>query len=376
MTLSRSPALAAMALAIACSPQDEPILREPRVLRFSPAHPALTLRLTTPGDDAVALTRIRIDPQGPDWGAFTITDTALPRRVEVGEAAELHLRVDLGHFGDHHAQRPGEAVLTLQADKQPIRVRLQFVPDPPPDPATWPRRLLLAALAGLAAARHRSDRSSWTTVVPALVFLAAAPIGSGLCTDLLGDPETTADLLQCADGRGGFAVQLLAHPDALGLALAVTCLSGLFGPSTKTWRGLALALFAALVALGSLDPQVAVHTQAGLRWGLWVQPLGAAALTIAALVHIHRDPSRLGAIGLAALLTTLALGGPDLGLSGLPHAASVAAGLAAWLGKLALVAWGLRRLSASDRPPAWLARLVLPLAAAQILASVLTSSGS
>jgi hypothetical protein len=64
------------------------------------------------------------------------------------------------------------------------------------------------------------------------------------------------------------------------------------------------------------------------------------------------------------LLTTLVLGGPDLPLpAGLPHAAALAAGLGAWLGKLGLVYLGLRRLPA----PTWLPRLVLPLAISQIL---------
>ena len=355
---------AVAALALACTPPDEPVQPEPRVLRFSPAHPELTLRLTA--DDERALARVRIDPQGPDWGAFTITDATLPRRVGPGEPAEIHLRVDPGHFAaDHpHEHRPGGATLTLRADQTPVRVPLQFIPEAQ-DPATWPRLLVLAALAALAAVR----RWPWLTALPALVFLAVAPFGAGLCPDLLAVPATTADILQCADGRGGVALQLLAHPDALGLALAAACLAGLY---VASWRAVALALFAALVAAGSLDPQQIVHTQAGLRWGVVMQPLGSAALAVAALVHVRSDPPlpRLAILGLAALLTTLLLGGPDLGRFGLPHAAAIAAGVIAWLGKLALVAWGLRRLPA----PTWLARLVLPLAAAQILATAVTAT--
>lgn len=371
-----------IALALACSPPAEPVQRAPRVLRFSPAHPELSLRLDHPGGaDPVALTRIRIDPTGPDWGAFTITDATLPRHLTPGEPAELHLRVDLDHFAaDPHSHRPGAAALTLLADKRPVRVPLEFSPDPgdphsPPDPAIWPRRGLLVALAALAFAR----RWPWRTAVPALVCLAVAPFAPPLCLDLLADPATTADLLQCAAGRGGFAGQLLVHPDGLGLALAAICLSGLpaAGPpaSAPAWRALALALFAALVAAGSLDPQIAVHTQAGLRWGLWMQPLGAAALTVAALVLVRSGPPlpRLVALGLAALLTTLLLGGPDLGLAspGLPGLATAAAGLCAWLGKLLLVAWALRRAAEARGFRPWLARLVVPLAAAQLLATVL-----
>jgi hypothetical protein len=359
MIRARSAAVAALALA--CAPPDEPVQPEPRVLRFSAAHPELTLRLTAA--DERALARVRIDPQGPDWGAFTITDKTLPRRVGPGEPAELHLRVDPDHFAaDHHEHRPGGATLTLRADQTPVRVPLQFIPAGQ-DPAIWPRLAALAALAALAVAR----RWPWLTAVPALVFLAVAPFGAGLCPDLLAVPATTADVLQCADGRGGVALQLLAHPDALGLALAAACLAGLH---VASWRAVALALFAALVAHASLDPQQIVHTQAGLRWGVLMQPLGSAALAVAALVHVRSDPPlpRLATLGLAALLTTLLLGGSDLGRIGLPHAAAVAIGVIAWLGKLALIAWGLRRLPA----PTWLARLVLPLSAAQLLATAAT----
>lgn len=353
---------AAVALVLACAPHDRPIESEPRVLRFSPAHPERTLRLIAA--DEVALSRIRIDPADPDWGAFTITDTVLPRRLGPDNPAELHLRVDLDHFTieDPHAHRPGDATLTLRAGQTPLRIPLQFVPEPGAA-ATWPRLLVLAALAALAAAR----RWPWQTALPALVFFAVAPVASGLCPDLLTQTATSADLQQCADGRGGFAVQLLVHPDALGLALAAASVAGMF---VASWRGLALALFAALVAAGSLDPQIVLHTQAGLRWGLWMQPLGAAALAIAALVHVRSDPPLpgLARLGLAALSTTLLLGGPDLPLPALPHAATFAAGLLVWLGKLAVVAWGLRRLPAAP----WLARLVIPLAAAQILLTLLT----
>ena len=374
----RSAAAPVLALALACSPPaDDPpgLLREPRVLRFSPAHPEQTLHLSPRGGDPVTLARIRVDPTGPDWGAFTITDATLPRRLVPGEPAELHLRVDLGHFaGDRpHEHHSGAAALTLLADKQPVRVRLEFIPDPPPDLATWPRLLLLAALAALATAR----RWPWHAAIPALLFLAVAPVTSGVCLDLLGEPATAADLLQCGETRGGFAGPLIAHPDGLALALAAACLSGL---ALRSWRVLALALFAALVAAGTLDPRIAVQDQSGLRWGLWMQPFGAAALAVAALLHLRGDLPlpRLTTLGLAALLTTLLLGGPDLGLGpaplGLPHAAVVAAGLVAWLGKLLVVAWALRRLAARPtRTPEWLARLVVPLAAAQILASTLSS---
>lgn len=358
---------AALLLA-ACSPAPEPVAglaREPRVLHFSPAHPELVLRLSHDGEP-VPLARIRIDPADPDWGAFTITDATLPRRLEPGAPIDLHLRADVDHFAAHeplHGHRSGAATLTFQAAGQPIRVPLRFSPDPPPDPATWPRRVVLAGLALLAARR----RWPWTTALPALACLAVAPLVLGVCPDLLGEAATRADLLQCADGRGGAAVLLVPHPDALGLPLAAFLLAGFVG--SPGWRACALALFAVLVAVGSLDPHAAIASQSGLRWGLWVHPLGAAALFTAALVHTAGQPPplrRLAGLGLAALLVTLVLGGPDIPLPRWPHAAALAAEIGAWFGKLGLVFWALQRLPA----PAWLPRLVVPLAALQLVVSL------
>jgi hypothetical protein len=356
-------------LSVACAGAPDPapdLGREPRVLHFSPAHPELVLRLTDRAEATLPLARVRIDPADPDWGAFTITDEALPRRLEPGVPAEIHLRVDTDHFATRdplHRHRPGAATLTFTAGGRPVRVPLRFSPDPAPDPAFWPRLGVLAGLSLLAGLR----RWPWAVALPALACLAVAPLGVGVCPDLLGDLATRADLLQCADGRGGSAVQLLAHPDALGLPLVALLLAGHVGGLAGS-RVCALALFAALVAAGSLDPQAVIAAQTGMRWGLWLHPLGAAALAVGALVHVRGAPGlpRLAAVGLAALLVTLLLGGPDLPIpfmAGLPHAAALAAGIGTWLAKLGLTAWALRRLPA----PAWLGRLVVPLAALQVL---------
>lgn len=356
-------------LALACGRASDPapdLDREPRVLHFSPAHPELVLRLTDRAAASIPLARVRIDPADPDWGAFTITDATLPRRLEPGVPAEIHLRVDTGHFatGDPlHRHRPGAATLTLSVGGRTVHVPLRFSPDPPADPAFWPRLAGLAGLSLLAGLR----RWPWAAALPALACLAVAPLGTGVCPDLLADLATRADLLQCADGRGGSAVQLLAHPDALGLPLAALLLAGFVG-GVPGWRACALALFAALVAAASLDPQAVIAAQSGLRWGLWVHPLGAAALAAAALVHVRSAPDlpRLTALGLAALLVTLLFGGPDPIpdlAARLPHAAALSAGIGLWLAKLGLTAVALRRLPA----PGWLGRLVLPLAAMQVL---------
>ena len=133
----------------------------------------------------------------------------------------------------------------------------------------------------------------------------------------------------------------------------------------------------ALVLGESLDPNAAVQAQAGLRWGLWMQPFAAAALAVAAVVEVQATRAhspvagRVAAIGLAALLTTLCLGGADLPqqVLSLPHAAAVALGAALWLAKVTALTWLLGRA----RVPAWARRAIVPLAIAQILLVVVRS---
>jgi len=333
------------------------------------------------------VSRIRVDHRDPDWAAFTLTDTTLPKQIEPGGATEMHLRVDLDHFkgpDPHGPYRSGEAALTLTAGGEARRIVLRFADEHTPLAASLIRLGLLAALVGaLALLARRVPRLSWTIALPALVAVAIAPLGSGLCPGLMGATLGLADLLQCADGRGGVPVQLWPHPEGLGLvlvALLFTSLGRISADTDALRRSLGLAIAVlALVLGGSLDPQAAVQAQAGLRWGLWMQPFAAAALVIAAAAEVQvtraRDPvaGRVAALGLAALLTTLCLAGADLpARPGLPHASVVALGLALWLAKVTGVAWLLGRAAV----PTWVRRAVVPLAIVQILLVVLGLSAA
>jgi hypothetical protein len=355
--LSFGPGLALLGVLAACGAESTPV-PAPRVVHFDPARTDVALRLRHDGDAPLRLSRFRLDPREPDWSAFTITDPTLPRAIDPGTEVVLHLRADPDHFeGPDHAPRTGAATLTFVADGAPQRIPLVFAPPQTPALATAAR---LAGLAGLAALARRGP---WATLLPALAFLAVAPVGV-LCPGQTGLRLSAADLEQCAAGRGGLPLQLVDHPDALGLALAVLLAAAISSADAGRVLALAVALMAALVGAGSLDPQVILAGQAGLRWGLWVQPFAAAALAVAALLAVPRPAPRLVAVGHAALLTTLLLGGSDLpGLAGLPHAAAAVAGIGAWALKVVLVAWLLRRIPA----PRWLAAAVLPLALAQIL---------
>ncbi len=379
--MTRRLALAALLL-VHCGAPGPALHVEPAALEFTPAHPELPLRLRNDGPVALPLSRIRVDHRDPDWAAFTLTDRTLPKQIEPGDAAELHLRVDLDHFEgpDPHApHRSGAATLTLTADGEPHRIALRFGDEGTPLAAILIRLGLLAALAGalVRLTRHVS-RPRWTIILPTLIAVAIAPIGSGLCPGLAGSILGPADLLQCADGRGGVPLQLWPHPEGLGLVLVALLFAGLGRISgdpgaLRRSLGLALALLA-LVFGASLDPQAAVQVQAGLRWGLWMQPFAAAALMIAAAAEVQATRSRdavagrVAALGLAALCTTLCLGGADLpGFApSWPHAAVVALGIATWLAKIAGVAWLLARVTV----PTWARRTVVPLAIVQILLAI------
>lgn len=351
---------------------------EPQTLHFTPARPELTLRLVHAGSEPLPLAKIRLDHRDRDWTAFTLTNPTLPKVIDPGGEIVLHLRADVDHFADHdtHAHRSGAATLTLQAGGEPRRIALQFSDGVPPLTDRLLRLGLLAALvAGIVALARRV---AWTTSVPAAIAVAIAPLGAGLCREITGSPPGPADLLQCAEGRGGTSLQLLPHVDGLGLFLAALLFSGLGRISGRgsLRLGLALAVLAAAFAGGSLDPQRLVAAQAGLRWGLWMQPFAAAALILAALAEVRAArvvapiTGLVAAVGLAALLTTLCLGGADPLVVGLPQAAAVAVGVGLWLAKVAVVAVLLLR----GRIPANVVHAVIPLAIAQIVLSTAIAS--
>ncbi|HEY0137178.1 MAG TPA: hypothetical protein VGB85_24005 [Nannocystis sp.] len=380
----RGLALALPVLAcIHCSAPDPVLRNEPATLHFTPARPELAVRLVHDGPEPLPLSRIRVDHRDADWAAFTLTDRTLPRQIDPGGEAVLHLRVDVDHFKaaePHAPRRAGETSLTFNAG-EPRRIALRFDDAGTPLAASLIRLGLLALLAAGLTVLGRRARLPWSIALPALVAVAIAPLGAGLCpttpTAILG----LADLLQCADGRGGVPLQIWPHPDGLGLVIVAflfAALGRISDDPAALRRSLGLALALVALVLGrSLDPQAAVQAQAGLRWGLWMQPFAAAALAIAAVLEVQAARAhspvagRVAAIGLAALVTTLCLGGADLPRQALslPHAAAVSLGLALWLAEVTALTWLLGRA----RAPAWARRAVVPLAIAQILLVVLRS---
>ncbi len=348
----------ALALLVGCDAAAE-FHSEPQALHFSPARRELPVRLVHHGDQPMALSRIRLDHRDADWSAFTLVDPALPRQIEPNGEVSLRLRVDLDHFATQrggHEYRSGGATLTFNADATPHRIALHFADDTPPPGLRWLRLGLLAALAaGVFAFRRRVP---WTFALPAALALAIAPLASGLCWTL-AIPLGPADLQQCGEARGGTPLQMLPHADGLGLLVAALLFTAvaeverISAPVLWPRLTLALAILAAVITTGSLDPQVMVTTQSSLSWGLWVQPFTTAALALAALAEVaaarKQSPlaARIAGLGVAILLTTLCLGGADLpaaAASALPHIVAIGLGLLLWLAKVAAVHWFLLRV--------------------------------
>jgi hypothetical protein len=385
------PAIVLLALA-GCGEPPSGVRAEPASLVFTPANERLELRLVNHGDAPVPLRGFRLDPRSPNWGAFTFENREYPREIAAGEAVSLRLRVDRDHFKRPDAS-PGATRLVFAAGGAPQVVELHYQrPDLGRDlRLAGIRTALLLGLVGLAWALTRRARPTptWTAWLPALTALALLPLGAGLCPGALGQSLSAADLDQCAAGRGGVPLSLVAVGEGWLVYLLALALCGLgrLRESSPLARRLAsrdLALAGAfagpLLAFGTLDPRSLVGEQAaGLlggvaippAWGVLVQPIAAA---VALAVAAGPPATRVERLGFAAAFVACFLGG--FGLLALPqalgHGLAVLVGLAVVIAKIAAIAWLVQRLHATSgsRTRAALAgleRAAIPLVVANLL---------
>ncbi|WAS98212.1 NADH-quinone oxidoreductase subunit H [Nannocystis punicea] len=388
------PGLALLALAsLGCGPLPTGVRAEPGTLVFTPAAERLELRLVNHGDATVPLSRIRFDTRTPDWGAFSIDNREYPREIAAGGAVSLRLRVDRDHFTRAGASRPGSARLLFAAGEAPQIVELRYEP---PDLASDLRRTairtaVLLALVALAWISTRRTRSGWTTWLPVIAVVALFPFGPGLCLDALGRSLSPADVEQCAAGRGGVPLSLMAVGEGWLVYLVALVLAGL-GRLTEraalarrlASRDLALAAAFAgpLLAFGTLDPRRLVGEQAaGLissaaippAWGIFVQPIAAA---VALAVAAAPPTARLERLAFAAAFVACFLGGgtlPTTSLAGAGHGLVLFIGAVVVAAKIAAVVWCVQRLhkaTTGSRARAalfFLERAAIPLAIANLL---------
>ena len=387
-------ALGLVALA-GCGAPPTGVRAEPASLVFTPAAERLELRLVNRGDAPVPLTRIRFDTRTPDWRAFSIDNREYPREIAAGGAVSLRLRADHDHFTPAGAARDGSARLLFAAGEAPQGVELRYLQ---PDPASDLRRAairtaLLLALAALGWASMRRTRLPlpWPAWLPLIAAFALLPFGPGLCPDALGAPLSVADVEQCAAGRGGVPLALVAVGEGWLVYLVALVIAGIGRLTDRAAlarrlasRDLALAAAFAgpLLAFGTFDPRQLVGEQAvGLfggpaifpAWGALVQPIAAA---VAIAVAATPPATRLERLGFAAAFVACFLGGAGLPMQPL---ADTGHGLALFIGavvlatKIAAVVWfvqGLHAAANGSRARAalvFLERAAMPLALANLL---------
>ncbi|MDC0673925.1 NADH-quinone oxidoreductase subunit H [Nannocystis radixulma] len=354
---------------VGCAAPPTGVRAEPSTLVFTPAAERLELRLVNHGEAAAPLTAIRFDSRTLDWSAFGIEDREYPREIAAGGAVNLRLRVDHDHFTRGGAPRSGSARLLFAAGAAPQIVELRYAqPDPTGDLLrAGVRTAVLLALAALAwiGTRRLKPPLTWPAWLPLIAALALLPFGPGLCPDAIGRPLSAADVEQCAAGRGGVPLALVAVGEGWLVYFVVLVIAALgrLTDTTQLARRLAsrdLALAAAfagpLLAFGTLDPRRLVGEQAvGLfhgaaifpSWGLVVQPIAAA---VALAVAAAPPTGRLERLGFAAVFVACFLGGaglPMLPLAGAVHGLALFIGAVVLAAKIAAVAWLVQRLHAT-----------------------------
>ncbi|MDC0719309.1 NADH-quinone oxidoreductase subunit H [Nannocystis bainbridge] len=386
------PCLALLALTLGCGTPLAGVRAEPGSLVFTPAAERLELRLVNHGEATVPLSRIRFDTRTPDWGAFAIENREYPREIAAGGAVSLRLRVDRDHFTRGGAARSGSARLLFAAGEAPQIVELRYEQ---PDLAGDLRRTalrtgLLLALVALGWFSTRRTRFAWTSWLPLIAVVALFPFGPGLCLDAVGRSLSAADVEQCAVGRGGVPLSLMAVGEGWLVYLVALVLAGLarLAERTAVARRLAsrdLALAAAfagpLLAFGTLDPRHLVGEQATAlvgsaaippAWGIFVQPIAAA---VALAVAAAPPSTRLERWAFAAAFVACFLGGglPAATLTGSSHGVVLFISAVVATAKIAAVVWLVQRLHAAvtgSRARAalnFLERTAMPLAIANLL---------
>jgi NADH-quinone oxidoreductase subunit H len=147
--------------------------------------------------------------------------------------------------------------------------------------------------------------------IPALVVFAIVPFGDGLCYGRLLDSLSQADVSQCADNRGGTALQIARIDVGLLFYFAVASLAT-YGTALAGWASynkwailgslrasaqmisyevaIGLTIVGALLVYGTLEPHALVRAQLDTHWGIVLQPLAFVLFFTAAIAETKRAP--------------------------------------------------------------------------------------
>ncbi|HFE46647.1 MAG TPA: hypothetical protein ENJ18_14325 [Nannocystis exedens] len=385
------------ACTLACAPPEATKIAL-QTLYFAPNQTTRSLEIRNPSDEALPLTRIRLDTTTADWGSFVITDERLPPSIPAGGSVELHLRADNKHFNDEHRRgkpphyRSGRARLLFRAGG-PRSVDLHF--EPKAGDGLWillTKLGIFAALAGSLAiiVRRRREPVPWLL----LLLLALLPWGPALCPATFGQVTSESAVAQCAAGFEGTSLTLSAPTGGLLLLFALLLGSDLLrgtaalhtprraGDPRPEIRHLicdlsfAIAAAGALIASATLDLAMLVDHQRGLEWGVQAQPVAAIIALLALLLRsppadrCSLDDLALASIYCLVFLAGWTLPGQSAAIAILPHGAFIALGILSGLAKIAaltLLIGFLRRRSTRRQEPGRLLQWLPLLAIAELL---------
>ncbi|MFV8755031.1 hypothetical protein ACNOYE_31160 [Nannocystaceae bacterium ST9] len=382
--------------ALGCAPAPGNTLQvDPGTIRFTPDHTRATIAIHNPSPLGRPIRDVRFS--GPDWDALRFVDDELPSALAGHDVALVTIELSPGKFlaADRKTWREGHATLEFDSDRDSHAIAIEFAPQAEPRGSTALAILiaigLTLAAGGFVLARERraaaassaGDRLGLALAFTGLFASAALlPLGPAWCSDRLALAVGPIEAMQCRAGLGGHAlIGWAADPGMAWLLLALT--TATIGAATfARARAAQLAarligfglLIAALVAsLGADDPGELIAAQQRTlelgtlplpRLGLLIQPLAFVLALLFVADAGEREPARSLAASIlarledlvwSALIVVLFLGAgfvpglTDRPLPVLLHGSEIAIATLAFVAKLALVVFAVRRLRARPR---------------------------
>ena len=351
---------------------DGPLQLDPSEIHLSPSTPTFELELRNRGQAALPIQDIRFE--GEDWMAFAITDPSFPKEVPAGEAVHLHGRVSPRPFriedakGNLRGYRAAHGELRFTLDGTSRRIPLHF-----DAPSPWLRHFLpstiklclalaLFSLLGRIAKRPDasatasppSTLSSALSSVALFLALCTLPLGDAWCWSGLLEAPGPRAIAQCREALGGTPASILDFPFAfalLPLFLATSAAFRLFArPEAFALFSLRIArITIASLSLAALFLSTGTSTPFPFALGdplsIWKHGSSSIAFLLflcAALSEEKKTTHFLQRMVWSGWFTVAWLGGWKLFGLALPAPAQ----LSVLVGKMFLVEFGLRKLSA------------------------------
>lgn len=216
---------------------------------------------------------------------------------------------------------------------------------------------------------------------PALVVFAIMPFGDAVCYDQLGEVLSQADVDQCADGRGGTALQI-AHIDVGLLYYFAIASLATYGTALAGWSSynkwailgslrasaqmisyevaIGLTIVGALLVYGTLEPHALVRAQMDSYWGIVLQPVALILFLTAGIAETKRAPFDLPEGESEIIGYFIEYSGMRFGLFFLAEFIEIIF-MSALVATLFLGGWSVPFMSANGFEAAWAAQLFLTM---------------